>query len=221
MNSVRTALLAAAAVFAMGTSAIAENWDGFYIGKLGFYNMVHLPDIEESGPGCEEEYEVFCALWPDPMEEVGVAKVVGFNVRQDDVVYGIDAMFGIMTLNDLDALIDVICELDGCPIDEGVFLYKLAAQAMGRIGWVVNDNMMVYGAAGLGMASLRCAGCDGGPPGDWEPYAAVAAGIEVAATQHLLWRTHVQYSVGIGSEIDPEDRITSLMVATGGVWQFD
>jgi opacity protein-like surface antigen len=215
---IRTIALAAAAAFALAVPATAADWNGFYVGKLGFYNHTDFDFLEEAEGECEEveseEEAFFCLLTGDGIDEIGIAKVFGYNWQTGNFVLGIDGMVAWQTMRELDSIITAYCELvSEC---DDFDLSKISVQAMGRIGVVISDNVMIYGAAGVGASRFVCTG-DCGPPDEWYPYAAIAAGIEVAASEHFLWRTHVQLS----RQLNSEDPLTAWAVATGGVWAIN
>lgn len=220
---IRTIALAAATALALAVPATAADWDGFYVGKLGFYNHTDFSFFEE-----EEELECggeidpyvafFCLLTGDGLDEIGVAKVFGYNWQNNNFVLGIDGMVAWQSMHEIESIFTGLCELfSECPEEEGEFNpFKLSVQVLGRIGLVVSDNVMIYGAAGLGASRWGCWG-ECSSPDEWYPYGAIAAGIEVAAGEHFVWRTHAQLS----RQLNTEDPLTAWAVATGGVWNIN
>ena len=217
---IRTLALAAAAAFALSAPALAVDWNGFYVGKLGFYNHTDFDFFLEEEGECDEieseEEAFFCLLTGGGLDEVGVAKVFGYNWQNGNFVLGIDGMVAWQSMHELTELFEGFCELiSECPEDVPN-MHKISVQAMGRLGIVVTDNVMIYGAAGFGASRLGCSDCESSEE-EWWSYAAVAAGIEVAANENFVWRTHVQYSHSLGLE----DPISAWAVATGAVWQIN
>ncbi len=218
---IRTIAFAVAAIFALVAPATAADWDGFYVGKLGFYNHTEYNVFEgEEEFECEEiddEIEAFfCLFFNNSIDEIGIAKVFGHNWQSGNFVLGIDGMVAWQSMHEIEELFDALCGLTECSEEDGANLYKISVQVMGRIGFVITDNVMVYGAAGVGASRFGCSG-DCGPSDEWYPYGAIAAGVEVAANEHFLWRTHVQFS----RSLTLEDPITAWAVATGGVWAIN
>jgi len=104
---------------------------------------------------------------------LGVAKVAGYNWQDGNKIWGVEAMLGYAPLHFE---------------DPGV--YKVTLQKMFRIGTEVTDNVMVYGAAGLGYAVIHLPG----EPPLQSGYGALAAGVEAALGENVAWRGHVQAS---------------------------
>jgi hypothetical protein len=110
---------------------------------------------------------------------LGVAKVAGYNWQDGNKIWGVEAMLGYAPLHFE---------------DPGV--YKVTLQKMFRIGTEVTDNVMVYGAAGLGYAVIHLPG----EPPLQSGYGALAAGVEAALGENVVWRGHVQASHPFMSE---------------------
>ena len=195
MNVFRTILVVAVASVTMSTAALAADLyavvtpTGPYVDEgrdwSGFYiGKLGGFSYAWEGGDCQECNDTY----------FGISKVFGYNWDDGDVIYGIDKM---VTLTFFDP-------------DESI--YKIAIQKMGRIGFEISDNAMIYGAAGFGWAAVLCDGCEG-----TAFYAAVAAGVEVAVADNLNWRTHVQYSKPIGDF----SALNVISVGTGLVWNFN
>jgi outer membrane immunogenic protein len=156
---------------------------------LGVLGGASFSNLPDCGPSCD-------ATVP------GIAKVVGYNWDTGDVIFGIDELVAVSFW----------------PYNDENNVQKLQWQAMARVGIEITDNVMIYGAAGGGIAFVWS---EPPPPENSLWYAAVAAGVEVALSEELSWRTHLQYS---RSEFFTDCSgcfIQATSVATGVVWTFN
>jgi hypothetical protein len=173
-----TWLLAAAMAATLGLSTQAkaqQNWSGFYAGVLGEASF-----FSEDG-----------SLWG----VAGVAKVLGYNWDNGDLIYGFEKMLIVTPIE---------------PLDGG--FWKFSWQGMGRIGMAVTDNTMIYGAGGLGVSTVPSESFAVG-------YGAVAAGVEVAMNSNWRWRTHAQVSFPF--DPGPTDGMPVVSFATGAIHGFN
>jgi outer membrane immunogenic protein len=133
--------------------------------------------------------------WP------GVAKVAGYNWDTGDMIFGIDEMVVVTFVPE-----DFASE----PVT------KVSWQKMGRFGVEVTDTIMIYGALGGGIAAVW-------DSDDFDSlwYGAVAAGVEVAVSEDLSWRTHLQYSRSQFFSDCSDCFVHATSIATGIVWSFN
>ena len=152
--------LVLAAIAALGFSANAQAADWSGF-YLGVLGGFSAGGIPDCGSDCNE-------VWP------GIAKVAGYNWDTGDMIFGIDEMV-VVTFVPEDFASEQVT--------------KISWQKMGRFGFEITDNIMIYGAAGGGISAVWDAD-------DFDSlwYGAVAAGVEVALNENLSWRTHLQYS---------------------------
>ncbi|MEX0627652.1 MAG: outer membrane beta-barrel protein [Cucumibacter sp.] len=177
--------LAAVAALGLSTSAQAADWTGFYLGVLGGVSFGGIPDCR---PSCNE-------AWP------GIAKVVGYNWDNGDVIFGIDEMVVVTFVPE---------EFTSDPVR------KVSWQKMARIGFEITDNVMLYGAVGGGYGVIWD---DEGSASAW--YGAVAGGAEVALNEDLIWRTHLQYSRSQNFSDCTGCYVRVLTWGTGLVWSLN
>ena len=194
MKALRTLVVAAVASITMSTAALAADLyavvtpTGPYVDEGHDWSGFYIGKLGGFSYGWDGECDCDANN-----TYFGISKVFGYNWDDGDVIYGIDKMLTVTFLGEDD--------------------YKLSIQKMGRIGFEISDNAMVYAGAGLGWATLLCDNCSGG----WF-YAGVAAGVEVAVADNLNWRTHVQYSKPLHPDLS---WLNVISVGTGLVWQFN
>lgn len=168
-------ILAAVAAFGMSAPAKAFDWNGFYTAVLYESSTLKF-DFED----------VYINIGKS-----GFAVAGGYNFDQGDWVFGIDKMIVYTPIFDIDCTED---EIDFDPYftcdDEDIHAHKIAAQVMGRVGYEITDNAMVYAGAGVGWLTFYY---DGGH--ESFAYGALAAGLEVAMSEDWYARIHAQGSV--------------------------
>jgi outer membrane immunogenic protein len=174
-------VLAAVAAVGLTGSAQAFDWSGFYVGVLGGFSVARDAD------GCSD-----CSVTLP-----GIAKVVGYNWDNGDIIYGLDEMFVVSFW----------------PYDENVDVRKIEWQKLFRVGTEITDNVMIYGAVGGGIAYVSVDGSS-----DHLAYGAIAAGVEMALNENAIWRTHLQFSRSRNYDPCSTCYITAISIGTGLSW---
>jgi outer membrane immunogenic protein len=141
-------LAAGVATAADRVSGVPESqsaWSGTYIGVFGGYGAFGV-DVDEAdvtsvlGPFTELERSI-----PDGFLG-GVA--LGYDMQQGSWVYGIEGDISFSTVSGFQR-----SDLGGFPVRTDVDLDWLST-VRGRVGHLVNDNLLIYGTAGLAVARV-------------------------------------------------------------------
>lgn len=189
-----TWILAAIAALGMSAPAKAFDWTGFYTAVLYESSTLKFSDDQ-----------VYFNIGKS-----GFAVAGGYNFDQGDWIFGIDKMIVYTPILDIDCLGDTF---DFDPFftcdDEVIHAHKIAAQILGRVGYEITDNAMIYAGAGGGWLTVYFSD-DSGSDHESFAYGALAAGLEVAMSEHWYARIHAQ-----GSFAADFDEAWVLSVAAG------
>jgi outer membrane immunogenic protein len=149
-----------ALVMTCGTSAYGQTWTGAYIGAnggLAFGKADAVTDAPEPGP-------YFAGSSLTAIAEAGMQRIeprgllaggqLGFNVQSGSAVFGVEADFGLMQL---DETASVTVEYPCCAgtdftIEQGVETQWLLT-VRPRVG-VAAGNVLVYGTGGIAITNL-------------------------------------------------------------------
>ncbi len=146
--------LAAAIAAGFGASVHAADWDGFYAGAsagFGWGKADTTYDALPPGSG-----NINSTLRPQPAGVLFGAQA-GYNLQSGNVVYGVETDFSLTGMSDKETKAPIV--VDGTPIagtklkssQEIDWLATLRA----RIGYVPQQNWLLYATGGAGMSHLK------------------------------------------------------------------
>jgi len=225
-SKIISAVLMAAALGVSAAPASAGDWDGFYGGIHFGYGA---GDSDATGALIGESRTCFigCSPWTpynvgltDSFDLNGVfgGAQAGYNVRRDSFVFGLEADVSKsdISTSGSNALVDIF----GGAIQLGSFSTSIDwyGTARGRVGHLLDDNLMVYATGGLAfgdVSSTMGVSLGGGgtstTSSDIQLGYAVGGGVETSAFSNMSIKLEYLY-VDLGSADIFNEALPSLNV---------
>lgn len=150
---------AAALALLMATPALAEDWTGFYAGAHAGYAWGNATTTDDKGPWCgANSTDAACIkkyVGPFDFTANGTfgGGTLGYNVRWDRIVVGVEGDLDYMDLNGSKRLAsskgDGSGDISTVYHQEATVSAGLYGDITGRVGFLITPSTLVYGKGGF------------------------------------------------------------------------